>query len=115
MEEKIHSIRGKETFEGISYGIDVSAEPQSSLLSGQMLISPSVSFDAEVPAVNRKRNHSQLATIDIDETKRILLAKEDEKLVLLREIKGNLESIGNVLQLLPEMVQNQQTIIILLI
>ena len=47
LEEKIHSIRGKETFEGISCGIDVSAEPQSSHLSGQMLISPSVSFDAE--------------------------------------------------------------------
>ena len=66
LEEKIHSIRGKETFEGISCGIDVSAEPQSSQLSGQMLISPSVYFDAEVPAVNRKRNHSQLAAIDID-------------------------------------------------
>ena len=56
-----------------------------------------------------------MATIDIDETKRTLLTKEDEKLVLLREIKGNLESIGNVLQLLPEMVHSQQTIINLLI
>ena len=43
-----------------------------------------------------------MATIDIDETKRTLLAKGDEKFVLLREIKGNLESIGNIFQLLPD-------------
>ena len=98
MEEKIHSIRGTESFEGISCGIDVSAEPQSSQLSDQILISPSVPFDGEVPAVNRKRKHPQLVTsIDIDDTKLILIAKEDEKLVLLREIKENLASIGNVL------------------
>ena len=118
LEEKIHSIRGTETFEGISCGIDVSAEPQSSQLSAdQMLISPSVPFDGEVPAaaVSRKRKHPQLVTsIDIDDTKRILIAKEDEKLELLREIKENLLSIGNVLQSLPEMVQNQTTIINLL-
>ena len=115
LEEKIHSIRGTETFEGISGRIDVSAEPQSSQLSDQMLISPSVSFDGEVPAVSRKRKHPQLVTpIEIDDTKRILIAKEDEKLVLLREIKENLVSIGNVLLLLPEMIKNQATIINLL-
>ena len=113
--EKIHNIRGTETFEGISCGIDVSPESQSSQLSDQMLISPSVPFDGELPAVSRKIQHPQLVTsIEIDDTKRILIAKEDEKLVLLREIKENLVSIGNVVQLLPEMVQNQTTIINLL-
>ena len=82
LEEKIHSIRGTETFEGISCGIDVSAEPQSSQLSDQMLTSPSVPFDG---AVSRKRKHPRLVTsIEIDDTKRILIAKEDEKLALLR-------------------------------
>ena len=77
-----------------------------------MPTSPSVPFDG---AVSRKRKHPQLVTsIEIDDTKRILIAKEDAKLVLLREIKENLASIGNVLQLLPEMVQNQATIINLL-
>ena len=113
MEEKIHSIGSTETFEGISCGIDVSAEPQSSQLSDQMLTSPSVPFDG---AVMRKRKHPQLVTsIEIDDTKRILIAKEDEKLALLREIKENLASIGNVLQLLPEMFQSQATIINLLV
>ena len=80
-----------------------------------MLINPSVQFDGEVPAVSRKRKHPQLVTsIEIDDTKRILIAKEDGKLVLLREITVNLVSIGNVLQLLPEMFQNQATIINLL-
>ena len=113
LEEKIHSIRGTETFEGISCGIDVSAEPQSSQLSDQMLISPSVPFDDEV-AVSRKRKHPQLVTsIDIDDTKRILIAKEDEKLVLLRDIKENLAYIGNVLQLLSEMYQLLGTVVLL--
>ncbi|KAI6657817.1 hypothetical protein LOD99_559 [Oopsacas minuta] len=80
-----------------------------------MPISPSFPFDGKVPlAGSRKRQHSQLVTSINDDTKRILIAKEDEKLVLLREIKENLVSIGNVLQLLPEMVQYQTTIINLL-
>ncbi|KAI6658150.1 hypothetical protein LOD99_11122 [Oopsacas minuta] len=110
LEEKIYSIRGTECFEGIGCGIDVSAEPQSSQLSAEeMSISPSFPFDGKVPlAGSRKRQHSQLATSIDDDTKRILIAKEDEKLVLLREIKENLVSIGNVLQLLPEMVQDQK-------
>ena len=61
-----------------------------------MLINPY--FDGEVSAVNRKRNHSQLATIDIDETKHTFLAKEDEKLVLLTKkekfFEGNQREFG---------------------
>ncbi|KAI6658355.1 hypothetical protein LOD99_11070 [Oopsacas minuta] len=79
-----------------------------------MPISPSFPFDGKVPAVSRRRQHSQLATSIDDDTKRILIVKEDERLKLLREIKENLLSIGNVLQLLPEMVQNQTAIINLL-
>ncbi|KAI6654508.1 hypothetical protein LOD99_904 [Oopsacas minuta] len=80
-----------------------------------MPISPSVPLDGKVPAaVSRKRQHPQLVTSIDDDTKRILISKEDEKLVLLREIKENLVSIGNVLQLLPEMVQNQTAIVNLL-
>ena len=115
LEEKIHSIRGKETFEGISCGIEISAEPQSSQQSDQMLIDPSISFDGEAAAVSRKRKHPQLVTsFEMDDTKRILIAKEDEKLALSKEIKENFVSIGNVLELLPEMVQNQATMINLL-
>ena len=80
-----------------------------------MRISPSYSFDGEVPAVSRKRKHLQLATsIGIDDTKHIFIAKEDEKLILLREIKEKLVDIGKVFQLLPDMVQNQATTINLL-
>ena len=75
LEEEIHSIRGRKTFEGISCGNQL----ESSQLSDQMRISPSVSFDGEVPAVSRKIKHPQLVTsIGIDDKE----DKEDEKLVL---------------------------------
>ena len=76
LDENIHSIRGTVTFKGISCGIDVSAEPQSSQLSDQMLVSPSVSFDDDVPAVSRKIKHPQLVTsIEIDVQNVFLLQK----------------------------------------
>ena len=76
LEEKIHSIKGREIFEGIPCGIDTSIEPQSSQVSDQMVISPTFSGDDGVPF--RRKRKSSPHSVDINITKRTLLEKEEQ-------------------------------------
>ena len=115
LEEKIHSIKGREIFEGIPFGIDTSIEPQSSQVSDKMVISPSFSGDDGFP-FRRKRKCSPRSE-DIDNTKRTLLEKEEQKLLLLTNIGNDLKLIVGQLQelkSLPDILRNQQMIISLL-
>ena len=80
-----------------------------------MVISPTLSGDDGVPF--RRKRKCSLRSEDIDYTKRTLLEKEEQKLVLLTNIGSDLKLIVEQLQelkSLPEMIRNQQMIISLL-
>ena len=114
-EEKIHSIKGREIFKGIPCGINTSIEPQSSQVSDQMVISPTFSGEDGVPF--RRKRKSSPHSKDIYNTKRTLLEKEEQKLMLLTYIGNDLKLIVEQLQKLkslPEILRNQQIIISLL-
>ena len=129
LEDKIKSIKGKQIFEGIASGVDITIEPthsQVSFDSDQMVMSPLLSTDDEQPILtglpSRKRKFSYPlsdATRDMQltDTKQILLEKEEEKLAVVKRIESSLERIeshmkriGDMLQILPEIVANQKVI-----
>ena len=129
LEDKIKSIKGKQVFEGIASGVDITIEPthsQVSFDSDQMVMSPLLSTDDEQPKLtglpSRKRKFSYPlsdATRDMQltDTKQILLEKEEEKLAVVKRIESSLERIeshmkriGDMLQILPEIVANQKVI-----
>ena len=129
LEDKIKSIKGKQVFEGIASGVDITIEPthsQVSFDSDQMVMNPLLSTDDEQPKLaglpSRKRKFSYPlsdATRDMQltDTKQILLEKEEEKLAVVKRIESSLERIeshmkriGDMLQILPEIVANQKVI-----
>ena len=80
-----------------------------------MVISPTLSGDDGVPF--RRKRKSSPHSEDIYNTKRTLLEKEEQKLMLLTNIGNDLKLIVEQLQelkLLQEILRNQQIIISLL-
>ena len=105
LEEKIQSIKGKQIFEGIASGVDMTTEPthfQVSYDSDQMVTSPLFSTDddqpnlAGLPSRTRKFYYplsGTAADMQLKNTKRILLEKEEDKLTVIKRIESSLERI----------------------
>ena len=129
LEEKIQSIKGKQVFEGIASGVDMTTEPHSQVScdSDQMVTSPLFSTDDDQPNLaglpSRKRKFSYplsgtTADMQLANTKKILLEKEEEKLAVVKRIESSLERIeshmqriGDMLQNLPEMTADQKAML----
>ena len=124
LEAKIFSIKGKEAFEGIESGIDLSLAPPSTVMKDDesMIISPTPSQGFEKkffkePSVRRKRKISDSETSGYESIKQSLLNNEDEKLRLLKEIDSKLERVLTIFERVAEdqskilswMVHNQTT------
>ena len=75
LEEKIQSIKGKQLFEGIASGVDITNEPTHS----------QVSYDSDLSGAT--------ADMQLTNTKHILLEKEEEKLAVVKRIESSLERI----------------------
>ena len=106
MELKIKCIKGKELFEGVSSGIDLSLEsPISPLSESDMSISNATNIELKPP---KKR-----IFIAEDDTlghslKNTLMQGEQEKLVLLKSIDSKMDRIVNLLE---AVVENQNKMI----
>ena len=106
MELKIKCIKGKELFEGVSSGIDLSLEsPISPLSESDMSISNATNIEFKPPkkrifiAENDTLGHS---------LKNTLMQGEQEKLVLLKSIDSKMDRIVNLLE---AVVENQNKMI----
>ncbi|KAI6646870.1 hypothetical protein LOD99_9139 [Oopsacas minuta] len=96
IEAKISSMKGKEAFEGIESGIDLSLESQcANEETERMLISPVPSEDIEqikfFQPAPRKRH--RLENDELESTKRAILEKEDKKLEILTNIDSKLDRL----------------------
>ena len=102
MELKIQSIKGKELLKGVTSGIDLSLlSPISPLSDSEMSISSAA--DREIKPQEKKKFSDE----DINLThsvKNVILQKEQEKLVVLRNINSKL---NRVVDLLEAVVSNQ--------
>ena len=127
LEEKIQSIKGKQVFEGIASGVDLTIEPthsQVSYDSDQMVTSPLFSTDDDKPNLeelhSRKRKFSYplsgaTTEVQLSNTRQILLDKEEEKLAVIRRMEASLQRIESHMErisdLLPEMIANQKAML----
>ncbi|KAI6656034.1 hypothetical protein LOD99_1768 [Oopsacas minuta] len=121
IEAKISSIKGKEAFEGIESGIDLSLESQcANDETERMLISPVPSEDIEqikfFQQAPRKRH--RLENDELESTKRAILEKEDKKLEILTNIDSKLDRLESkfdrVIQILQHTAADQSKTLSLL-
>ena len=106
MELKIKCIKGKELFEGVISGIDLSLEsPISPLSESDMSISNATNIELKPP---KKR----ICIVEDDtlghSLKNTLVQGEQEKLVLLKSIDSKMDRIVNLLE---AVVENQNMMI----
>ena len=102
MELKIKSIKGKELFEGVASGIDLSLEsPISPLSESEMSIGSATDRDIK-PRRKRKFFDDDIALTH--SVKNVILQGEQEKLVVLKSIDTKLD---RVVGLLEAVVSNQ--------
>ena len=121
LEDKIRSIKGKEVFEGIASGIDISSQVSVDS-EQQMPMSPIFSTDDDQPKfkvlTNRKRKYSShsLSPSDLTQTKHIVLEKKQQKLdciikkieLSMDKIEYNLKRMGDIMmETIPEILANQ--------
>ncbi|KAI6660707.1 Myb/SANT-like DNA-binding domain-containing protein 4 [Oopsacas minuta] len=120
-EAKISSIKGKEAFEGIESGIDLSLESQcANDETERMLISPVPSADIDqikfFQPAPRKRH--RLQNDELESTKRAILEKEDKKLEILTNIDSKLDRLESkfdrVIQILQHTAADQSKTLSLL-
>ena len=123
LQEKIQSIKGKQLFEDIASGVDITNEPthsQVSYDSDKMVTGPLFSTDDEQPNLaeqpSRKRKFSYplsgaTADMQLTNTKQILLEKGEEKKVVVKRIESSLERIESHMQRIGDMMQNQPEMI----
>ena len=107
LEVKIKSINGKESFEGITGGIDLSIESPISPLSGiEMAISPyaitnppqCVSDSGNEIMPPRERKFSEESLLAPDPLRQKILEREDEKLCILKSIDFKLDRLTSLLE-----------------
>ncbi|KAI6646176.1 hypothetical protein LOD99_9383 [Oopsacas minuta] len=121
IEAKISSIKGKEAFEGIESGIDLSLESQcSNDETKRMLMSPVPSEDIEQIKFFQPtpRERHRLENYELELTRRGILEKEDKKLEILANIDSKLDRLGSkfdrVIQILQHTAADQSKILSLL-
>ena len=107
LELKIKSIKGKESFEGIAGGIDLSIEsPISPLSEIEMAISPdaianpsqSISESGNEIKPPRKRKFFEENSLAPDPLRQKILEREDEKLCILKSIDFKLDRLTGLLE-----------------